>query len=341
MPWHLQNLLKVQGVLPHDQLENKTCSEHFLEISGNNNAGTLPCKCRLCPTNVTRGSGKTYPKAQPIYRDWKLLSRVLLRVKHLTIFSSDRSLIYTYRDILYNMCRGQRVPLWGIVMLCSRGFYVSTQHISTYAWIHGHPMTVCVKQLCRTIPTWRITTSRAVWMSLLRLRWTRREKCVDFGAPSGTSASIESITAEKFLMSKNNEKYVFLYFLQEKQCFWASYLSVCFGAGMWPFSVHDIQTLQARFHKERYPENIKNINQHTIFCFVWFSLVSMKRAVSFVHRNGPSWLSCEANMTRGNNIMMTMGSDFQYEDDWVFRKKIWSLLVVARFDDFSIFFSWC
>lgn len=41
-------------------------------------------------------------------------------------------------------------------------------------------------------------------------------------------------------------------------------------------------------------------------------------------------------MTRGNNIMMTMGSDFQYEDDRVFRKKIWGLLVVARFDDFSI-----
>lgn len=140
MPWHLQNLLKVQGVLPHDQLENKTCSEHFLEISGNNNAGTLPCKCRLCPTNVTRGSGKTYPKAQPIYRDWKLLSRVLLRVKHLTIFSSDRSLMYTYRDILYNMWRGQRVSLWGIVMLCSRGFYASTRYISPYAWIHGHPM---------------------------------------------------------------------------------------------------------------------------------------------------------------------------------------------------------
>lgn len=215
-------------------------------ISGNNNAGTLQCKCGLCPTKVTRGRGKTYPKAQPIYRDWKLLSRVLLRVKHLTIFSSDHSLIYTYRDILYNMCRGQRVPLWGIVMLCSWGFYVSTQCISPYAWIHGHPMSET------TGGDHGPVAGRSQLGGLQRQEpcgWVCCG-CVEPGAKKQLGdikyllehPHFESITAEKSLMSKNNEKYVFLYFLQEKQCFWASYLSVCFAAGMWPFSVHDIQT---------------------------------------------------------------------------------------------------
>ncbi len=74
----------------------------------------------------------------------------------------------------------------------------------------------------------------------------------------------------------------------------------------------------------------------SIFCFVWVLWVSMKRWVfscikSPENCNGASWLSCEANMTRGSNIMMTMGSDFEYEDGWVWGKR-YGRLVVERFD---------
>ena len=114
----------------------------YPNFSGNHNGGTVPCKCDLRPTKVTRGSGKTYLKAQSIYRDWKLLSGVLLRVKHLTIFSWDCSLTVsllgskTLSSYIRAVVKGFRYE--ELLSFVPRDFMYQRGISAPYAWIHGH-----------------------------------------------------------------------------------------------------------------------------------------------------------------------------------------------------------